>query len=101
MNVKCSYLLEQADKLQQKYGSEYNNVIEYAYKMLLQNQAHDSICGCSTDLVHQENMIRYEKIIQIANTIIEELRLKYNFETPIVKSAKILDDYDVIKSLVF
>ena len=98
MNVKCSYLLEQADKLQQKYGSEYNNVIEYAYKMLLQNQAHDSICGCSTDLVHQENMIRYEKIIQIANTIIEELRLKYNFETPTVKSAKILDGYDVIKT---
>ena len=98
MNVKCSYLLEQADKLQQKYGSEYNNVIEYAYKMLLQNQAHDSICGCSTDLVHQENMIRYEKIIQIANTIIEELRLKYNFETPIVKSSKILEGYDVIKT---
>jgi len=98
MNVKCSYLLEQADKLQQKYGSEYNNVVEYAYKMLLQNQAHDSICGCSTDLVHQENMIRYEKIIQIANTIIEELRLKYNFETPIVKSSKILEGYDVIKT---
>ncbi len=98
MNVRCSYLLEQADKLQQKYGSEYNTVIDYAYKMLLQNQAHDSICGCSTDLVHQENMIRYEKIIQIANTIIEELRLKHNFETPIVKSAKILDGYDVIKT---
>lgn len=98
MNVKCSYLLEQADKLQKKYGSEYDTVIEYAYKMLLQNQAHDSICGCSTDLVHQENMIRYEKILQIANTIIEELRLKYNFETPIVKSAKILEGYDVIKT---
>ena len=37
MNVKCSYLLEQADKLQKKYGSEYDTVIEYAYKMLLQN----------------------------------------------------------------
>jgi len=98
MNVKCSYLLEQADKLQKKYGSEYDIVIEYAKKMLLQNQAHDSICGCSTDLVHQENMIRYEKILQIANTIIEELRLKYNFETPIVKSAKILEGYDVIKT---
>lgn len=95
-NVECSYLLEQADKLQQKYGAKYNNVIEYAYKLLLQNQAHDSICGCSTDLVHQENLIRYEKIIQIANTIIEELRIVHKFETPVVQSSKILEGYDVI-----
>ena len=27
-NTKCTYLLEQADKLQQKYGSRYNSVIE-------------------------------------------------------------------------
>ena len=51
-NIKCTYMLEQADKLQQKYGSEYNSIIEYAYKLLLKNQAHDGICGCSTDLVH-------------------------------------------------
>lgn len=96
-NVKCSYLLEQADKLQKKYGGNYENIIEYAYKLLLQNQAHDSICGCSTDLVHRENIIRYEKILQIANTIIEELRLKYHFETPIMYSDKILEGYEVVE----
>ncbi|MFQ8626131.1 MAG: hypothetical protein ACLSA2_06505 [Candidatus Gastranaerophilaceae bacterium] len=37
-NTNCTYLLEQADKLQQKYGSRYNSVIEYAYKLLLKNQ---------------------------------------------------------------
>lgn len=95
-NVKCTYLLEQADKLQKKYGSEYNSIIEYAYKLLLKNQAHDGICGCSTDLVHRENITRYEKIIQIANTIIEELRLKYNFKTPIMKSKDLLPEYKVI-----
>lgn len=95
-NVKCTYLLEQADKLQKKYGEEYNPIIEYAYKLLLKNQAHDGICGCSTDLVHRENVTRYEKIIQIANTIIEELRLKYNFKTPIMESKDLLPEYKVI-----
>ena len=95
-NVKCSYMLEQADKLQKKYGNEYANIIEYAYKLLLQNQAHDSICGCSTDLVHRENITRYEKILQISNTIIEELRLKYHFKTPIMHSDIILKGYEVI-----
>ncbi len=96
-NVKCCYLLEQADKIQKRFGSKYNNIIDYAYKLLLQNQAHDSICGCSTDLVHRENIVRYEKIIQIAETVIEELRQIYNFETPVFKSDRPLEGYDVIK----
>lgn len=95
-NVKCTYLLEQADKLQQKYGSKYNSAIEYAYKLLLKNQAHDGICGCSTDLVHRENITRYEKIIQVANTIIEELRLEHNFKTPVMQSPELLPEYKVI-----
>ncbi len=95
-NIKCTYMLEQADKLQKKYGSKYNSVIEYAYKLILKNQAHDGICGCSTDLVHRENITRYEKILQIANTIIEELRLEHNFKTPVMQSKDLLPEYKVI-----
>lgn len=95
-NTKCSYLLEQTDKLQKFYGNKYEKVIEYAYKLLLQNQAHDSICGCSTDAVHRENITRYEKIIQITNTIVEELRLEHNFETPIMTSTKPLVGFSVL-----
>lgn len=95
-NIKCTYMLEQADKLQQKYGSEYNSIIEYAYKLLLKNQAHDGICGCSTDLVHRENIIRYEKIIQIANTIVEELRFRYGFKTPVMQSKELIPEYKVV-----
>lgn len=95
-NIKCTYMLEQADKLQQKYGSEYNSIIEYAYKLLLKNQAHDGICGCSTDLVHKENIIRYEKIIQIANTIVEELRFRYGFKTPVMQSKELIPEYKVV-----
>lgn len=96
-NVKCTYLLEQADKVQKKYVSKYNSAIEYAYKLLLKNQAHDGICGCSTDLVHRENITRYEKIIQIANTIIEELRLEHNFKTPIMQSKELIPEYKMLK----
>ena len=95
-NVKCTYLLEQAEKLQKKYGSKYDSIIEYAYKLLLKNQAHDGICGCSTDLVHRENITRYEKIIEIANTIVEELRLKHNFKTSIMQSKDLLPEYKVV-----
>lgn len=75
LNVKASNRLHFADKLQKHFGGAYTAQVEYAYKLLLQNQAHDGICGCSTDDVHEENVIRYKKVLQIANTIIEELRL--------------------------
>ncbi len=74
LNTECSYKLDIANKLQFNFGNTYEPSINYAYKLLLKNQAHDSICGCSTDMVHQENIIRYKKILQIANTIIDEIR---------------------------
>lgn len=88
-NVMCSHKLKVANKFQnfaqKKYKTKsYDNVIEYAFKLLLQNQAHDGICGCSTDLVHQENIIRYEKVLQIANTVIEELKLELGESSLIV-----------------
>lgn len=78
MNVECSHKLALADKYQKYYGAKYNTVIDYAYKLLLKNLAHDGICGCSTDAVHRENMIRYEKILQIAETVIKEIKFKHS-----------------------
>jgi len=80
LNVECSYKLNLASRYARFAKMNYDNIIEYAYKMLLQNQAHDSICGCSTDDVHQENIIRYKKILQIANSIIDEIKFETNFE---------------------
>lgn len=97
-NTKCCYMLEETDKLQKFYGAKYDAVIEYAYKLLLQNQAHDSICGCSTDLVHRENITRYEKIIQIATAIVEELRLEYDFKTPVMRTTEPISGYYVVKT---
>lgn len=78
-SLESSYKLHLANKFQlfaqRKYKTkDYTNAIEYAYKLLLQNQAHDSICGCSIDEVHEENITRYKKVLQISETIINELR---------------------------
>ena len=73
-NTISSYKLDIADRLVKYYEADkYQPLIEYAYRMLIQNQAHDSICGCSTDDVHSENITRYKKILQIADTIVDEL----------------------------
>ena len=80
LNVECTYKLDLVSRLVKQMNENcYDTLIEYAYKMLLQNQAHDSICGCSTDEVHAENKIRYAKILQIANGIIDEIKFKNNF----------------------
>lgn len=42
-----------------------------AWKYLLQNLAHDSICGCGVDDVHRENVQRFLWVRQIAETVIE------------------------------
>ena len=37
-----------------------------AWRELLQNQAHDSICGCSQDAVHEQMLGRYDYAFEIA-----------------------------------
>ncbi|WP_228275683.1 alpha-mannosidase [Gracilibacillus oryzae] len=43
-------------------GEKYDHdILEYAWKTLMQNHPHDSICGCSVDEVHREMVTRFEK----------------------------------------
>lgn len=41
--------------------------LRYAWKLLLQNAPHDSICGCSIDSVHTEMETRLQKVHQVGN----------------------------------
>jgi alpha-mannosidase len=41
-------------------------VIAYAWKTLIENHPHDSICGCSIDEVHDENDTRFARVLQAA-----------------------------------
>lgn len=62
-----------ASELGGKYPYE---MLEYSWKTLLKNHAHDSICGCSVDAVHEEMKTRFEKSRQAAETIVDRA-LKY------------------------
>lgn len=73
--------------------------VDVAYKYLVQNHPHDSICGCSCDQVHKDMVYRfdqtseicdrlYEKFLQFENDVYitndgdSEYKLKiYNFQT--------------------
>lgn len=110
MNVECTHRLDLASRFIdfQHSRDKYGNILNYAYKLLLQNQAHDGICGCSTDDTHSENLIRYKKILQIAQTIIDEqcgeenkiLNLSDTSFSGVIemKTAKPQDGYEKINS---
>jgi len=76
LRAKASYMLDLANRAQKHFQLNYDKLIEYGYKLLIENMAHDGICGCSTDDVHAENTIKYKKVIQIAQTIIDEVHFK-------------------------
>lgn len=48
-------------------GSGYNAVdpIRYAWKLLIQNHPHDSICGCSIDEVHFQMEARFRRVLDV------------------------------------
>ncbi len=43
-------------------GDPITGFLRHAYHYLLQNHAHDSICGCSIDAVHREMLTRFAKV---------------------------------------
>ena len=54
-------------------GARYpREELSYAWKTLLQNHPHDSICGCSVDAVHEENMTRFARAGQVAGAIADQ-----------------------------
>jgi mannosylglycerate hydrolase len=47
-------------------------LIDRAWRYLLENQPHDSICGCSVDGVHEEMRQRYEWVQQVGEEIAQQ-----------------------------
>ena len=50
-------------------GHNHKDQLTYAWKTLLQNAPHDSICGCSIDEVHREMEVRFAKVNQVGNFV--------------------------------
>lgn len=80
-NARCQALLERwaeplavlaAVEAESPYPRAY---LGLAWQYLLQNQAHDSICGCSIDQVHQDMRYRFDQARLIAeDTALEAMQ---------------------------
>ncbi|OPJ62754.1 mannosylglycerate hydrolase [Clostridium oryzae] len=76
MNTEIQRLLENiAEPLaamaydsKDKYPSDE---FRYAWKTLMQNHPHDSICGCSVDEVHSEMVTRFKKAKEVGKFLAE------------------------------
>ncbi|MFH1742872.1 MAG: glycoside hydrolase family 38 C-terminal domain-containing protein [bacterium] len=77
-NHRCETLLERycepLEALARLAGKpdDTQAVIDYAWRELLKNHPHDDICGCSVDAVHRDNVNRFERVKQVAETLCTE-----------------------------
>lgn len=54
-------------------NTKFNYLADYAWKSLIKNHPHDSICGCSKDSVHRAMLSRFEDIEQVNFVTSEEI----------------------------
>lgn len=80
-NVKTSRLLENEAEpmlaLSGTWTDSKQDRLDYAWKMLLQNSPHDSICGCSVDSVHEGMMARYANSQAVGESIRDDALLRF------------------------
>ncbi|MDO8589629.1 MAG: glycoside hydrolase family 38 C-terminal domain-containing protein [Armatimonadota bacterium] len=51
-------------------GGKYpSGALTYAWKLLMQNHTHDSICGCGDDQAHREMEPRFRQVNQVAEDL--------------------------------
>jgi len=53
-------------------SSDRREALTYAWRLLLQCQPHDSICGCSVDEVHRDLDTRLRRVEQLGRTLLDE-----------------------------
>ncbi|WP_340372621.1 alpha-mannosidase [Peribacillus sp. FSL E2-0218] len=103
MNQECQTLLEKVAEPLSVFsyflGHEYpRDYLRYAWKTLMENHPHDSICGCSVDEVHREMVTRFEKVQQVASSIVED---KANEVVSHISTKHSLVDEDMIPVVIF
>ncbi len=73
---KACYLAEPLAlwaSLQSGGKERYQGFLNLAWKFLLQNQPHDSICGCSVDPVHRDMEGRFKQCEEILDELVKEI----------------------------
>ncbi|RKN40573.1 glycosyl hydrolase-related protein [Micromonospora endolithica] len=56
-------------------------LLRHAWNLLLENAPHDSICGCSVDEVHRENEVRFARVTQVGEHLVERALLDLGLDT--------------------
>ncbi len=54
------------------HGPDGSPAMRQAWRLLLENSPHDSICGCSVDQTHREMFPRYDRAEQLARQVARE-----------------------------
>lgn len=77
MNARTQVLLERyaepISAINWALGKDFpRGFLQEGWKLLLKNHAHDSICGCSIDQIHDEMETRFEQAQQIAWELVKD-----------------------------
>ncbi len=76
LNRKCekwlTRYLEPIQYIFRKVAPPQKEFTNALWKKLLKNQAHDDICGCSTDDVHREDEVRFKRVLSLSESLISE-----------------------------
>ena len=75
--VLCQWAEPFSALAQRAVDAEYpQGYLDVAWKWLLMNHPHDSICGCSIDAVHEDMKFRFAQAEQIGNRLTTEATRK-------------------------
>ena len=74
MNQKAQNLLERIAEPINAYTHLWGDVYDrdyylYAWRKLMQNHPHDSICSCSHDKIYEEMKVRFDKSMQVGESM--------------------------------
>lgn len=71
---KMERYLEPMQALQHMLGisTGFSGYSDYIWKKILENHAHDSICGCSIDEVHREMLTRFDCVEQLQDELMNQ-----------------------------
>lgn len=73
---KLEPLLALAKSVLRKTFNYPASELDLAWKTLILNHPHDSICGCSVDAVHRENEVRFDQVEQLAESLMSRTLAK-------------------------
>lgn len=86
-------------------GSKYKENIEFIYKTLIKNHAHDGIYGCSLDRVHNSIDARFDKCANVLDALLKKMKgdfkKKYNISNKTINRIGIFNfsNYSNIKTV--